>query len=496
MSVYHCPLCPLIFNYRTEVEWHLREEHRSRSDEEADLRAELSSATEPLDWGRLRELRSSKGSPSVSLLISTAPAAAMTVLDIARLRQLADRARRRLPAEPGRDTPTSVVEHRLSHAVALAETLPTDRGIAVLVNPHHIAIHTLPFAPRDRHVVDAGFATRDLEYALRRHPRYRVLVLGHHPRILEGHGSQLASADDQPNTARPSTVDRSAAGPVSGCSCAELDALLDRRVEQAGPLPLVIVGERRHLEDFPRHSCHAGQVIAQVVRPPLRRASPADLAVQAVERWLAEQQQQSVAELHDAARADRVVWGSRRPGVRCTAGAPTGCGPSTTSPSPAAPFLGSTGWRPPPTPPSRESQTTWLMPSSPKPIVSAFPSPSSTEASWRTPNQSQPASGPPQFRPPRPLPPRWRSPDLRPTRPPLMDPEGANAVESFYAYRPQSRSGPPPAPGPAPPIQPRSWRKHQWTIYGLPLLNYPNSRVTSCIPAMTATTRPEPCSTA
>jgi hypothetical protein len=309
MSVYHCPLCPLIFNYRTEVEWHLREEHRSRSDEEADLRAELSSATEPLDWGRLRELRSSKGSPSVSLLISTAPAAAMTVLDIARLRQLADRARRRLPAEPGRDTPTSVVEHRLSHAVALAETLPTDRGVAVLVNPHHIAIHTLPFAPRDRHVVDAGFATRDLEYALRRHPRYRVLVLGHHPRILEGHGSQLASADDQPNTARPSTVDRSAAGPVSGCSCAELDALLDRRVEQAGPLPLVIVGERRHLEDFPRHSRHAGQVIAQVVRPPLRRASPADLAVQAVERWLAEQQQQSVAELHDAARADRVVWG-------------------------------------------------------------------------------------------------------------------------------------------------------------------------------------------
>src|SRR5213076_2501989 len=40
VSVYHCPLCPLIFQYRTEVEWHLREEHRSGSDEEADLRAE------------------------------------------------------------------------------------------------------------------------------------------------------------------------------------------------------------------------------------------------------------------------------------------------------------------------------------------------------------------------------------------------------------------------------------------------------------------------
>ena len=37
MSVYHCPLCPLIFQFRSEVEWHLREEHRSSSDEESDL---------------------------------------------------------------------------------------------------------------------------------------------------------------------------------------------------------------------------------------------------------------------------------------------------------------------------------------------------------------------------------------------------------------------------------------------------------------------------
>ena len=112
MSVYHCPLCPLIFQYRSEVEWHLREEHRSRRDEEADLRAELAAAGR-LDWDRLQALRSSGAGPAVTLLLATTPASSMTVLDIARLRQLADRARRRLPGEPDRGTTAPTVAHRV-----------------------------------------------------------------------------------------------------------------------------------------------------------------------------------------------------------------------------------------------------------------------------------------------------------------------------------------------------------------------------------------------
>jgi hypothetical protein len=305
MSVHHCPVCPLIFAHRSEVEWHLREEHRSRAAEDPELGAELACANPPLDWPRLRELRSWKGRPSVSLLVSTAPAAAMTVLDIARLRQLADRARRRLAAEPGREAPTALVEHRLSEAVALAETLTTDRGLAVLVNQHHMAIHTLPFAPRDRHVVDASFATRDLEYALRRHPRYRVLVIGRHSRILEGQGRQLAPTDYPPNT----TSKVMPSSPSRASPAADLDALVDRRVERSGPLSLVVVGERRHLEEYLHHSRHASQVIAQVARPWLRRSSAADLAVHAVQAWSDLQQQQAVAELYDAAARDRVAWG-------------------------------------------------------------------------------------------------------------------------------------------------------------------------------------------
>ena len=106
MSVYHCPLCPLIFQYRSEVEWHLREEHRSRRDEEADLRAELAAAAGRLDWDRLQALRSSGAGPAVTLLLATTPASSMTVLDIARLRQLADR-----PAAACRASPTEVPPH-------------------------------------------------------------------------------------------------------------------------------------------------------------------------------------------------------------------------------------------------------------------------------------------------------------------------------------------------------------------------------------------------
>ena len=117
----------------------------------------------------------------MSLLLSTTPASSMTVVDVTRLRQLADRARRRLPAEPGQATVAPTVARRISTAVAAAEGSATDRGLAILVNLRQIAIVTLPFEPRDRAVVDQAFATRDLEYALRRYPPFRVLVLDRPP---------------------------------------------------------------------------------------------------------------------------------------------------------------------------------------------------------------------------------------------------------------------------------------------------------------------------
>jgi len=304
MSVYHCPLCPLIFQYRTEVEWHLREEHRSRADEAADLRAELAAATRPLDWEHLSQLRSSTASPSVTLLLSTAPAATMTVLDIARLRQLAERARRCLAAEPYPHTANGVVEDRLSKAVSAAESQPTDRGIALLVNQHHLAIITLPFGPRDRHVVDRGFASRDLEYALRRYPRYRILVLGHHPRILEGHAHQL-SEPATPSRKESPRVDP----PADANSYPDPDTLLSERVDSAGTLPLVVVGDHRNLDRFHRDSRYASNIIAEIPRPRFHKTNVPDLIANALDRIHHEQQSRAVAELLHSDMQSQIAWG-------------------------------------------------------------------------------------------------------------------------------------------------------------------------------------------
>ncbi len=301
MPVHQCPLCPLIFEHRSEAEWHLREEHRSRADEAAELRAELGSAERQLDWEYLGQLRSSKATPSVTLLMSTAPAATMTALDAARLRHLAEQARRRLPVEPDRDTPSGVVEDRLSETVAAAQSLATDRGMAILVNKYHLGIITLPFGPRDRHVVEGGFATRDFEYALRRYPRYRVLVLGRHPRVLEGHANQLSEPRTAPIARSTPTIRATA--------YLDPDTLLSGRVEATGSLPLVIVGNRRDLGRFHRHSRYASDVNVEVHRPRFHKADVPNLIATTLERVQQERQLRAVAELLHADIQSQAVWG-------------------------------------------------------------------------------------------------------------------------------------------------------------------------------------------
>ena len=301
MSVYHCPLCPLIFEFRSEMESHLSREHRPVAPEEADLQVELAAAAVELSWEGLAALRASLGRPSVSLLLATTPSATMTVLDVARLRRLADRVRRRLRGEPGWNAATPVVEHRLSRVVSAAESLPTELGLAVFVNHRSMGIVRLPFAPRDRHVVDPRFATRDLEYALRRFPRYRLLVLGHHPRILEGRASQLSEAD-----LRHDHPDQSDAGDKTA------DWLLQQRVSLAGRLPVILIGERRYREAFVCHSRHASDVVAEVSRPRLRKAALSDLAAHALEELHYRHQERAIADLHHAEGQDQIVWGVQR----------------------------------------------------------------------------------------------------------------------------------------------------------------------------------------
>ena len=304
MSPYHCPICPLIFQYRTEVEWHLREDHRSRADESADLRAELAAATVDLDWERLRQLRSSRATPSVTLLLSTAPAPTMTVLDIARLRQLAERARRRLPAGSRSYTTKGLVEDRLSMAVFTAESQATDRGLALLVNRDDLAIIALPFPPRDRHVVDDRFATRDLEYTLSRYPRYRVLVLGHRPRILEGHARQLSEPADASTSTNPAVGTRGTSDAYR-----DPDVLLSARVRVAGHHPLIVVGDRRTLERFHRHSRYADDVVTEIPRSRIHGTDILRMIANRIDGIQHEQQSRALAELCHPGLQSQIAWG-------------------------------------------------------------------------------------------------------------------------------------------------------------------------------------------
>jgi Bacterial archaeo-eukaryotic release factor family 3 len=304
MSVYHCPLCPLIFQFRSEVEWHMREEHRSRADETADLRTELAKARE-LSWDRLRALRSSINGPAVSLLLATTPAASMTVLDIARLRQLADRGRRRLRAEPHGGSSVSVVEHRLSRVVAAAEASSTDRGLALLVDSERMALISLPFEPRDRAVVDQALSTRDLEYALRRFPAYRTVLLGHHPRVFEGRGPAMVEVETAHSEARGPSLSflRRDGRPR------DVDEMLDQCVRDRGPLPLIIVGDRQRRATFRQHSRHARSIAAEAHRPRTRATRVTDLAEEALAQWQHDEQDHVVAELHQAGALDQLAWG-------------------------------------------------------------------------------------------------------------------------------------------------------------------------------------------
>jgi hypothetical protein len=227
----------------------------------------------------------------------------MAVIDVARLRQLADRARRRLPAEPHCETAAPVVEHRLSRAVAAAEGSPTERGLAILVSHDKLALVTLPFEPRDRAVVDREFATRDLEYALRRYPMLRVVLLGRHPRLFEGRGEDLSEVDIAARL-----VDSPRVLPV-GSERQDIDLVLDHRVLISGKLPLLVIGDRRRCAAFRRHSRHAREITAEAHRSRTRPTPVRDIALQALTRWHHARHEVTEAELHKADALHQVAWG-------------------------------------------------------------------------------------------------------------------------------------------------------------------------------------------
>jgi hypothetical protein len=249
----------------------------------------------------------------------------MSGLDVARLRQLAHVAQRRLAAEPGAGG-SQTVEHRLASAVAAVEGKRTDRGVAILVSAYQAATFLLPFAPRDRVVVDPRFATRDLEFALQYHPRFRLLVLGTSSRLLEGRVHALIDTVRTPPVEGASLFGASRRGlgrrsvrpehwrvrrARLAAGGAEADCLLDERVQTTGEMPLIIAGDDRWRSEFRHRSRHTASIVAEI-RGSRDRASAATLAQLSkpgLEAWRRGEQARRIDELQQSDANGDVVWG-------------------------------------------------------------------------------------------------------------------------------------------------------------------------------------------
>lgn len=315
MAVFHCPLCPLAFANRTEVEWHLRSEHRSRAEEDWTLDKELASAWRALEPALMETLWAKSSFPAVTLLLATERAEVMTAADAARMDALAGLARRRLAGEL-RDIEVRSLQHRLDHAVDALRRAATAEGLALFVSMEQIVAVRLPFGPAERVVVDPTFATRDLVFALQRFPRHRVLVLAAGGfRLYEGSGAALAEVAGSaargvphaPRRARLSALGRWLfPRPLLRSARSALAA-----AEQArGRLPYLVFGSARFVSAFRSGSGHGGKIgEASGVALSASTEELARVAASFLEGWLSEAEALALTSLEKASHSGRVIWG-------------------------------------------------------------------------------------------------------------------------------------------------------------------------------------------
>jgi hypothetical protein len=319
MARWHCPVCGLDFAFHSELDWHVREAHSLKRT--AGLAGQLERKA-VLSWGLLRQLHSAHEGLSASLFLWTTPAAVMTRSDAANLRQLATRAGERLCRDL-RGEALARIESRLGEAVRAAESGPTDHGLAVFVSETGAAVVPLPYAPRERVVVNPTFAVRELLDALERCPMYRVLVLrGPGFRLLEGRGERLSEVRDW-QVPNPSLWRAARAETTLTCGAcwtprqrrraafASADRAIGERVALGGRLPLILIGRKRLLAKYRRCSPHAPSIVGEVPAwgSMLSREDIAQRAAPVVAKWREKHATEYLDALAAAESQGQVVWG-------------------------------------------------------------------------------------------------------------------------------------------------------------------------------------------
>jgi len=311
MATWHCPVCGLVFSFHSELDWHIRESHCLRRT--AGLAGQLEREA-VLSWAGLRRLQEAEKGPAVSLLLWTTPAPVMTPNDADELHHLAANAAKTLANEVKGEA-LKHMQMRLTEAVLAAESSPTDHGLAVFVSQAETAVVPLPFAPRERAVVNHSFATRDLLDALQLFPMYRALVLrGPGFRLLEGRAGRISEVRDwqvpNPSLGR---VRQSAWTTRQRRRAAFLaaDRAVGERVAVLGRLPLVLVGRAHLVSEFMKHSPHAASVVGDVTAwgSMHSKDSLARLTAPVIQAWREDHAARYLKALVEADRCRTVVWG-------------------------------------------------------------------------------------------------------------------------------------------------------------------------------------------
>lgn len=250
------------------------------------------------------------GYPAVSLLQNTTAAPRMTKADAAGLRALAGEAVHRLRRDPNLHSVPSL-ESAVERAVEDASTAPTSAAVAVFVSAAVAQHVSLPVRVRDRAVVDATFATRDLVRALHRTPRHVVLVFNSgQARLFDGGAGVLRPATTDVFPMRPDHSAKRAADPLSKTFLRRVDAALGVYL-RLRPAPLILVGPDRVLTAFRSLSRNTGR-LAGSISGNLAKAPLGELAQRlqpVLDLYLHSRQTEALQHLAQRDRAGRVVTG-------------------------------------------------------------------------------------------------------------------------------------------------------------------------------------------
>lgn len=266
-------------------------------------------------------LQQIKGYPLVTITLPTHRTAPENQQDPIRVKNLVKQAVDRLLSEFSKREVEPILRN-LDQVANQIDYRYAQDGLAIYVHRDFGRLFYLPFAPKERVIIDESFFTRDLVFALNRMTRYWVLVLSEKPtRLYEGVRESLTEVQ----TEGFPMIHEGPGGeePLPGGFGVRKSHIRDeyhrkffRQVDQAlkpfladDPLPLVAVGIDRYLAFFNEVSSHKEHILTTLTgnhdqTPPHELGK---LVWPLVELNLGEERKRSLLKLEKAIGERKVV---------------------------------------------------------------------------------------------------------------------------------------------------------------------------------------------